>query len=220
MKALLIGLTIFAVLTAANLIILNIQVFQLAKLPVGIAAPPEAPPTPPLPPPSAPPAIDRSCPISCQEKIREATASVRLVVPTSAPIRAATQTTTTTTSGVKEFFIPLGTGTVSNIDWTDVPGAQAWIDSNQYTNIKSVVFEAATHTPDHNQFVSVRLYNDTDKYILANSELYFENAGVATLKISGGISLGSGNKMYKVQMKTQLGFSTNLTNSRIHILTN
>lgn len=219
MKALFIGLTVFAVLSAVNLVILNIQVFRLAKLPIGIAAPPETPPTPPLPPPTTPSTPDRSCPLSCIEKIQAATVAAKLVSPTSAPVRVAAPTASTTTSGVKEFFIPLGTGTVPNTDWTDIPGAQAWVDSNQYTNIKSVAFEAATHTPDHNQFVYLRLYNETDKYILANSELYFENAGVAALKISEGISLGSGNKLYKVQMKTQLGFPTNLTNSRIHILT-
>jgi hypothetical protein len=40
------------------------------------------------------------------------------------------------------------------------------------------------------------------------------------LFISSGVTLDSGNKLYQVQMKSQLGATTNLLQARVHIVTN
>ncbi len=159
------------------------------------------------------------CPNNCLNIIKDATASQKL-----SPTIALTQTVKiiqpTQRPTVREFFIPLGTGTTSSDGWTDVPGAQAMIDTAQYSAIKSITFEAAVYVPDHNEGVWVRLYNSTDNYAIGGSELYFVDGNSSALLNTGSISLGSGNKLYKVQMKTQLKFPANLTNARIHLLTN
>ncbi len=161
------------------------------------------------------------CPNSCKTLIKEATSSEQIVKTTQTPIiRAVTQPVQTVTSQVKEFFVPLGTGTSSSDSWTNVPGAQATIDHSQYPGLKSAAFEAAVHVPGHNEGVWVRLFNSTDNYPVGGSELYYENGNSAALLSSGAISLGSGNKVYTVQMKTQLKFPADLTTARIHILTN
>lgn len=210
---------IFIVVTllfiAANLYFINVKLFDNIYN-VKTAAFTYA--TSPTPEPTAPSLL---CPNNCISIIKEATASKQVAKTTPSPaVQTAVVLTQAPALQVREFFVPLGTGTSSSDSWTDVPGAQAMIDSGQYSGIKSVAFEAAVHVPDHNEGVWVRLYNSTDNYSIGGSELYYTDGNASTLLSTGAISLGSGNKLYKVQMKTQLKFPANLTNARIHILTN
>ncbi len=125
---------------------------------------------------------------------------------------------TTTSSTVKEYFVPLGTGTNATDDWTDVSGASAYIDTNSYGKMKKVTFEATISQPVSSQKMWVRLYNSTDKHPVWYSEVATDNAGPILLT-SPTVTLDSGNKLYQVQMKTQLKGVTNLTQSRVHIIT-
>lgn len=124
----------------------------------------------------------------------------------------------TTTTSVKEYFVPLGSGTNSTDDWTDVAGASAYIDTTAYGKMKKVTFEATVSQPVSSQKVWVRLYNATDKHPVWYSEMSTDNAGPLLLT-SSPMSLDTGNKLYQVQMKTQLKGVTNLTQSRVHITT-
>lgn len=125
---------------------------------------------------------------------------------------------TSTTNGVKEYFVPLGSGTNATSDWSDVTGASAYIDTSSYGRLKKVTFEATISQPVSSQKIWIRLFNATDKHPVWNSEISTDNAGPILL-ISPTITLDSGNKQYQVQMKTQLNGVTNLTQSRIHITT-
>jgi hypothetical protein len=42
------------------------------------------------------------------------------------------------TSGVKDYFIPLGSGTLQSTEWQNVPGVQAIVDFGQYPKIKNI----------------------------------------------------------------------------------
>lgn len=126
--------------------------------------------------------------------------------------------TTSTGAVAKEYYVPLGTGTSSSNDWTDVSGASASVDTAQYPRIKKVVFEATVSVPNGNQVAYVRLFNLTDKHPVWYSEQSMNTSG-PTLLISQPITLDKGNKTYQVQMKTQLQFPANLNQSRIHITT-
>src|SRR3989344_4125963 len=106
----------------------------------------------------------------------------------------------------QDFFIPLGSGTVLSDEWTDVPGIKATVDTAKYGKIRKVVFEATTHVPNANEFLYVRLYNETDSHPVWNSELFFPSATTQYFLVSPAIKLDSGVKIYKVQMKTQLKF--------------
>ncbi len=124
----------------------------------------------------------------------------------------------TSPATAKAYFVPLGTGTNSTDDWTDVVGAGAAVDTAQYPRIKKVTFEATISVLTGNQVVSVRLFNQTDKHPVWFSEMSMSTMG-PTLLTSQAITLDKGNKLYQVQMKTQLKFPANLTQSRIHITT-
>ena len=99
-------------------------------------------------------------------------------------------------------------------------GLQASIDSNGYNSIKSVVFEVSLHVPTGNETASVRLYNSTDNHPVWNSELTFNGNSSSVFMSSSPISLDSGNKLYKVQIKTQLQYPAIVDQSRVHITTN
>ena len=75
------------------------------------------------------------------------------------------------------------------------------------------------HVPNANQIVEVRLYNETDKYIVGNSEFLYPSGTTQNFRIAE-IQLGSGAKTYKVQMKTQLQHTAVIDQARIHITTN
>jgi len=124
----------------------------------------------------------------------------------------------TSTTGVKEYFVPLGSGTNATDEWTDVAGASALVDTTAYGKLKKVTFEATVSQPVSSQKIWVRLYNATDKHPVWYSEVTTDNAGPILLT-SAAITLDTGNKLYQVQMKTQLKGLTNLTQSRIHIAT-
>ncbi len=134
--------------------------------------------------------------------------------PTKAP--ASDQKTSSTT---KEYYIPFGSGSGSSLDWKDVAGLQASIDSNGYNSIKSVVFEVSLHVPTGNETASVRLYNATDNHPVWNSEVTFNGNSSSVFMASSPISLDSGNKLYKVQIKTQLQYPAIVDQSRVHITT-
>lgn len=160
------------------------------------------------------------CPQSCLSEIRQATVSNKpnAATPTLSPTALPLQNTNS--SQTKEYYVPFGSGSGSSADWQDMPGLQASINSNAYGSIKSVVFEASLHIPTGNQTASVRLYNSTDSHPVWNSQVDFTGSAQSVLKTSQAISLDSGNKLYTVQMKTQLQFQAILDQSRLHITTN
>lgn len=130
-----------------------------------------------------------------------------------------TDTVATSVSATnKELYVPLGTGINITTDWSDVKGAAAYIDTRLYGKIKKVTFEASLGVPSGSQTAYVRLFNATDKHPVWYSEMTMSGAGPEFLA-SSGVTLDSGNKLYQVQMKSQLGSPTNLLQGRVHIIT-
>lgn len=123
----------------------------------------------------------------------------------------------TVQSSVKDYFIPLGSGSNQSSDWKDVPGAEVTIDLGQYQDIKEVRLEVSVNVPTANGSVFVRLYNVTDKHPVWNSEVMGSGSSTSSL-ISPAVIYDKGLKQYQVQMKTQLGVLANLTQSRIHVI--
>lgn len=163
------------------------------------------------------------CSASCiDQKISNAISAFKInnsltpsITPT--PTKAVVQSNPASVS--REFYVPFGSGSGSSSDWQDVGGLQAYVDSSNYPNIKSIVFEASLHVPTGNETASVRLYNATDGHPVWNSQIDFSGNTSSLLLTSQAVSLDSGNKLYKVQMKTQLQFQAVLDQSRLHITT-
>lgn len=140
------------------------------------------------------------------------------LTPTSTPIPTSSPTPTPAKT-VREFFIPLGSGTGKTADWTVVDGIGAKIDPSDYGDIKQITFEVTAWIPTGNQQIWIRLYNANTYQSVAGSEVTL-SGGAATLLTSSPITLPSGNNLYQVQMKTQLQANTNIDMARLRIKTN
>lgn len=140
--------------------------------------------------------------------------SSALSAPTSAPI-----TIPSTTKATKDYYINIGTGTNKSLDWADVDGAITTADLGQYGNVKEIHLETNINVPTANGTISVRLFNKTDGYAVWNSERTVEAQAQGPLLISQNLIYDKSPKLYQVQMKSQLGVTANLIQSRIHIVT-
>ncbi len=158
------------------------------------------------------------CSQACIDKIDQATYSAKIQsLVTPAPSTPISNSSSAPKAQAREYYIPFGSGSGSSNDWSDVAGLQAYIDSTAYTGIKSVVFEVSVHIPTGNETASVRLINATDGRVISGSELTFNGNTQSVFMSSGAIGLDYGNKLYKVQIKTQLPYTAVVDQSRVHI---
>ncbi|MBI3984685.1 MAG: hypothetical protein HY344_01960 [Candidatus Levybacteria bacterium] len=160
-----------------------------------------------------------TCKILINEEIKKINKETPAIASSPTPTKAPSSTQTTS-SVTKEYYIPFGSGSGSSLEWQDVSGLQASIDKSGYGSIKSAVFEVSLHIPTGNETASVRLYNSTDNHPVWNSEVTFNGNSSSVSMSSNPITLDSGNKLYKVQIKTQLQYSAVIDQSRVHIITN
>lgn len=127
------------------------------------------------------------------------------------------ETQTIVQTAQKEIFIPIGSGSTKNNNYEDLAGLEVSIDTNKYSSIDSVTFEASIWVQDGNGKMFAQLYNVSDKHPVWNSEIStFQASGL--LITSPKIVLDSGNKTYRVQAKTNLtAFAAHVDNARIKI---
>lgn len=154
------------------------------------------------------------CPNTCMTAIKTATASLTLTQ------QVTNNTTQQVSGGAQEFFVPFGAGSgQSQGTYTTLGSLQAYVNMSQYTGVQTVTFEVSATIPNGNQSISVQLYNATDGYAIPNSQLTM-SGGAPQLLISPNITLPSGNKLYQVQVNTQLNSPVTIDQARLHITTN
>jgi len=147
------------------------------------------------------------CPEACLQVIADTTGQT-ISSPSAAPLISAT---------VKEVYIPLGTGSTKSQDWEAISGAEAVIDLANYPQIKSIIFEASMRIPTANGQVHAKLYNVTEQHDVWYSEISSEGP-VSQREESKEISLASGRKLYRVMMKSTMGYEAILDSARIKII--
>lgn len=202
-------LIIFCVGVILNLLVLNVWLIgSFSRMNAQKPKPIAAVTTP------APSVSDQKCPLSCLGAINDATNSLNI-----SPSVAKAVANNVSLPQTKEFYFPFGSGSSTAVDWTDVPGLQIYVDTTKYGKIKSAVFEASVNVPNGVEDVYVRLWNVTDQHMVWNSELFFPSGTTTTYLVSPAITIDPGNKLYKVQMKTQLKAPAYLNQARIHMLT-
>lgn len=186
----------------ANLVILDIAVFKKPKATssqISTSAP-------------------QDCGEACMKYIQDSVEQAISALPQPTPVTIQ-KTTTIRTSGssVKEFFIPLGSGSTENDQWEDITGAEAYIDTGSYSQIQTAYFEVSMRIPTKNGTVYARLYNVTDKHPVWFSEVSTESD--ISKFVATQIKLDPGNKQYRVQMKTTLRYTSLLDFARVKIIT-
>jgi hypothetical protein len=170
--------------------------------------------------PSAPTLVaDTSCPKSCLPLIDSAiTTHATKSVGSQAPVAPSSTPAVTVPRG--EYFVPLGTGTVSNSEssgtnWKTMETAQATFDAANYGTIKAAYLEVFMRTGGAGE-VHARLYESTTPAIFWTSEL--STTSTTSVFLSAPITLSSGSKAYKVQMYSTISTSL-LDQARIRIVT-
>lgn len=156
------------------------------------------------------PAVANACPNTCLTAIKTATESLKLT-------QNVTNNTTTTqqiTSGGQEYFVPFGGASgASQGSFTTLSALQSYINMSNYTNVSSVVFEVSI---TGSGIAQAQLYNATDGYAIPNSQVSTPG-GNPQLLISQPLTLPQGNKLYQVQIQTQLSNPATINSARLHI---
>lgn len=183
-------------LFAVNLLFLDIVVFSQSKPQSPSQITVESIPTPSQ--------ADAGCSSACTVKIDEALKKSRA---------------DTTVPSVKEFYVPLGSGTSKSSDYEDILSAEAYINTENYSSIKQASVEFFLRNPTGNGRIYAKLYNVTDKHDVWFSEVYTEGGG-PVVKKEVTITLDRGNKLYRVMLKSTMKYDAWLDNARIKIVTN
>lgn len=152
-----------------------------------------------------------SCPATCLSAIQQATAAASQSSLQGDPSQRASGQS-------REFYIPLGTGSTSKSDWDDLTATEIVIDPGNYGQIKEAYFIASLSNPTQNGQIEAQLYNVTDKHIAWGSHIIMNGPSAQTIT-SGKITLDIGNKLYRVELKSTLGFQASLENAKIRIIT-
>lgn len=120
-------------------------------------------------------------------------------------------------SQAKEIYIPLGQGSTESQEWVEIPGAEAVINKNNFLKIKSVIFEVSLRIPTGNGRVYAKLFNVTEKHDVWFSEVWAESSQ-SKREESKPLTLGSGRHLYRVMMKSTMGYEAILDQARLKIV--
>ena len=160
-----------------------------------------------------------------QEGVREVgDEPVPTPIPTAVPSKAQTPTiekkavNPAPQQTVKEYYVPLGHAALAteNFSWGDT-GVETTLDLGNYPGVKQVNFEATLYAPEGH--VEARLYNVSDSNALIDSTILGTTQEPKFYR-SGNVVLPSGNKTYRVQMRTSLHVTAQMDNARIRITVN
>lgn len=117
----------------------------------------------------------------------------------------------------RENFVPLGSGSTDKTDWDNLTASETIIDPGNYGNIREVYFIVSLKNPTQNGQVDAQLYNVTDKHPVWGSHVVMNGPLSQTIN-SSNISFDTGAKLYRVQLKSSLGYSVSVENAKIRII--
>lgn len=158
-----------------------------------------------------------TCPVSCLSLIKEATQDAgRTGTLPSDQYKEIPQKASP--AGQKEYYIPLGSGTTSKSDWDNITASETIINPSNYGTIKEAYFVASLRNPTQNGQTEARLVNVTDNYPVWGSHVVMNGPTAQTIN-SDKIALPSGNKLYRVQLKSTMSYPAYLDNAKIRIIT-
>lgn len=129
-----------------------------------------------------------------------------------------TTTTTQVASTTKyPLYIPLGAGgQAGDKGWFALNQYQISIDPGQYSGYTSMQLEVNYRLLQKSGTAHARLYNATDNTAISTSEVT-TTSDEFSLVTSGGFTLTSGNKIYKLQIKSIEGVEIQLESARIKV---
>ena len=139
-------------------------------------------------------------------------------LPTATPVPGELKETTKPQASagagaLREIYIPLGSGSTRNPEWTDA-GGQSYIDTRQY-KIKEAYFEASLRS--NSGQVGARLINKNEGDYVVGSEISL-NTSASTLIRSSKIFLPAGNKLYGIQLRSETQQEVFIDNAKVRLV--
>lgn len=127
--------------------------------------------------------------------------------------------TTTSKSTQKTTYVNLdGTYTTTSTDWTTIDASAVIVDlENDYGKNATVYFSASLKIGNGSGQAYVRLYDDTNKIAVSNSELTSLNNISFTLHETGNLPIWKGRNTYKLQIKSLNSQEIYVTNAKMKI---
>lgn len=117
----------------------------------------------------------------------------------------------------KVSYIPVtGTGQTIENTWTDLPGTDFYLNTEDYSNITEAYFEASLRLFNGNGTAFVRLFDITAGIEVWGSEVSVSSQNFVT-GVSSKMTLRSGNHLYRVQAKSLTADTTIFNSGRIRI---
>jgi len=153
------------------------------------------------------------CPLVCMDLINQATSSMKIMQGTVPELG----TVPNQTKSEKEYFIPLGTGQTSKNDWDNLISTETVINPQVYGSFKEAYFIVSLKNPTQNGSVEARLYNVTDNNVVYGSHLVMNGLLEQTIN-SAKFALPTASKLYRVQLKSTLGYAVSLENARLKLI--
>lgn len=131
-------------------------------------------------------------------------------------LKSSSSTTTTTTTGKSPTYIlPLGYGGSSTSqDYATISTLSFTIDPSKYPGHTSMQLQVNTYLKEGNGTAYIRLINTTDGTGVLSSE-FTTNVQTLSWISSPNFNLPSGEKTYKVQVKSLTAYLVTLDNARI-----
>lgn len=166
---------------------------------------------------STPTAIDTTF---FKDQIHTATASltkeVEMLKKNSITPAVSVRPLTNTSAPIREYYIPLGSSSITTTDWVDVPGIEAYVAPSNYGTLKEMYFEASLRIPSGAGQAFARVKNVTDNVSLIESEITHEGT-MGKLLSSGKIPIPATTKLYRLQIKSSLGNQVVIDTSRLKL---
>lgn len=157
-----------------------------------------------------------SCPAACLDIISKSVSDSRPGnTQGTAPVRGLSPIIQTVTP--KEYYIPLGSGSVSQSNWTDLVSTETVINPSVYGNFREAYFLASLKNPTQNGQAEVRIYNVTDNNVVYGSHMVMSGITEQTLT-SQSFALPRTSKLYRLQLKSTLSYPVSLENARLKII--
>lgn len=127
------------------------------------------------------------------------------------------QESKTTSVSQAPSYIPLGwVGAATSLSWTVIANQEISINPADYPGYSSMQFEVYLRAYQGNGKAYARLYNNTDGTALLSSEVSTSSQDYTWLT-SSKFSLPSGQKAYRLQLKTLTGYEAGAQNARIKV---
>lgn len=166
-----------------------------------------------------------SCPANCEELIKNKLSNVVTPVVSLIPSKVLSPTPTVKIvqrSSIQKTrstqYIPIpGTGSTLENVWTDLPGTEFYISTDDYSGLVGSYFEVNMKLLNGNGLAYLRLFDVTAGIEVWGSEVSTSSQSFTSVS-SGKLTLRNGNHLYRVQAKSLTADTTVFNSGRIKVV--